>query len=92
MYERLTGKSTGGTIEVSEGHIGPIGCAEVDRPREVHRCDGKCCQRTAAKSKGVTEKALRSVEVSLRIGGETEVWVIEIWTIQNLWLWNGTAS
>ena len=23
---------------------------------------------------------------------ETEVWVIEIWTTQNLWLWNGTAS
>ena len=43
-------------------------------------------------TKAVTQKALRSVEVSLRIGGETEVWVIEIWTTQNLWLWNGTAS
>ena len=78
--------------KVSEGHIGPIGCAEVDRPREVHRCDGKGYQRTAANSKGVNEKALRSVEVSPGIGGETEVWVIEIWTTQNLWLWNGTAS
>ena len=32
------------------------------------------------------------MEVWLRIGGETEVWVIEIRTTQNLWFWNGTAS
>ena len=43
-------------------------------------------------TKGVSKIALYSVEVSLGIGGETEVWVIEIWTTQNIWLWNGTAS
>jgi len=34
-----------GLKKVLEGHIGPIRCADVDRPREVNRCDGKCRQR-----------------------------------------------
>ena len=49
-------------------------------------------RRPPPTAKGVIKIALHSVEVSLEIGGETEVWVMKIWMTQNLWLWNGTVS
>ena len=78
--------------KVSEGHIGPLDAQTLI----VH---GRCIDviENAVRgppptTMGVIKIALHSLEVSLWIRRETEVWVIEIWTSQNLWLWNGTAS